>query len=685
MPPVRKPPLYGQVALIGNPNVGKSTVFNHLTGLKQHTGNWAGKTVSSAKGLYCGRGGKTYNIIDLPGTYSLFSDTGEERAVRDFICGGEYEVLIVIADAACLERGLSLVLQVLELTSKVVVCVNLIDEAKRKGIAVDYAALEKLLGVPVVACCAHNKKDAVSLMLRAEKLIEELEEESREELKISALAVPHKLFYGEPAEAAIAAVLPFYYNRFAAIDALGGHEYPEDTPDCSHALSSARELLRERGLSGGDWHRHIMSAIFTFVDNLAKKTVTAADLSSADRDRRADKFLTSKSTGIPMMLLFLGLIFWLTISGANYPSQWLSAAFNAFGVKLMAWVIAAGIEAAVYLPLLDGVYTTLTWVIAVMLPPMAIFFPLFTFLEELGYLPRVAFNLDNFFKRASTNGKQALTMCMGFGCNAAGVCGCRIIDSPRERLIAILTNSFVPCNGRFPLLITVSAMFLVGGSSLLSAVTVLTVVLIGIFFTFLVSRLLSLTVLKGVPSGFILELPSYRRPQLGRVIINSLLDRTVFVLGRAAAVAAPAGLLIWFLANFTHNGVTLLQICGDFFDPFGKMLGLDGFIIMAFILGIPANEIVLPIVVMCYLSLGTLTDMGSLESMRGLFLDNGWTMLTAVNMMLFCLLHYPCATTLWTIRKESGRVYWAVLAFIIPTVIGIVVCLLTAALYRLLI
>jgi ferrous iron transport protein B len=334
-----------------------------------------------------------------------------------------------------------------------------------------------------------------------------------------------------------------------------------------------------------------------------------------------------------------------------------------------------------------GGFRVLAWVVSVMLPPMAIFFPLFTLLEDSGYLPRIAYNLDKPFKNCCACGKQALTMCMGFGCNAAGIVGCRIIDSPRERLIAMITNNFVPCNGRFPTLIAIITMFFIsnsGGllSSFASALLLTIVIVFGVFMTFAVSKLLSKTVLKGVPSSFTLELPPYRRPQIVKVIVRSIFDRTIFVLGRAMIVAIPTGILIWFMANTTIGDVTLLSSCATFLDPFATLLGLDGVILMAFILGLPANEIVVPIIIMTYMSQGSLLKLDNLESLKQLLVNNGWTWITAISMILFSLMHWPCSTTLMTIKKETKSFKWTALSFIIPTVIGITVCFVFTSIAR---
>ena len=401
----------------------------------------------------------------------------------------------------------------------------------------------------------------------------------------------------------------------------------------------------------------------------------------------ADRLLTGRLVGIPLMLVLLLCVLWLTIYGANYPSELLSNLL--FGLEEpLARTLSGFLPTGVVHLLVWGVYRVLAWVVSVMLPPMAIFFPLFTLLEDAGYLPRVAFNLDAGFKKCCACGKQALTMCMGIGCNAAGVIGCRIIDSPRERMIAVLTNSFVPCNGRFPMLISIITMFFIAGTgsitaSLVSAAMLTAVILLGVMMTFAVSWLLSKTLLKGLPSSFTLELPAYRRPQIGQVIIRSVFDRTLFVLGRAVTVAAPAGLIIYVMANCTVGNVTLLAHCASFLDPFARCIGIDGVILMAFILGFPANEIVIPIVIMAYMSTGTLTELGSLENLRTLLVNNGWTWLTAACTMLFSLMHWPCSTTLLSIKKETGSWRWTAVGFLLPTLSGIVICFLLTSIVRL--
>ena len=431
----------------------------------------------------------------------------------------------------------------------------------------------------------------------------------------------------------------------------------------------------------------IVSSIVNTAEKISNSVCTYGNNNYSAKDRKIDKILTSKIFGLPIMILFLGIIFWITIVGANYPSQALFSFFAWLQEKLIICTEAINLPDWLSSMLISGIYQTLTWIISVMLPPMAIFFPLFTFLEDLGYLPRIAFNTDGFFKKCSCSGKQMITMCMGFGCNSAGVTGCKIINSPREKLIAILTNNFVPCNGRFPFLITIATIFIAGtingiGASIVSTLAVMFVIILGIFCSLIISKILSKTILKGMPSSFVLELPPYRKPQFGKILIRSIFDRTLFVLGRAISVAAPAGLVIWLFANIGINGESLLTLVANFLDPFAKILGLDGYILTAFIFGIPANEIVLPIILMCYLGGNSLVNIEDNFSIGQILIQNSWNILTAINVMIFTCLHFPCATTLLTIKKETGSLKWTALSFILPTICGIIICLFTTFVYN---
>ncbi len=686
------------IAIAGNPNVGKSTVFNSLTGLHQHTGNWPGKTVSNASGIATFNN-KNFLLVDIPGTYSIMSNSQEEEIARDYICFGNPDCTVVVLDATCLERNLNLVYQILEITNKVVVCVNLLDEAEKKGIEIDLDKLSFTLGVPVVGTIARKKKTLNKLM---QSVYEVCTENCSDEL--------FKIEYPESIENAITIVEKsakellcsslFTNYRWISLKLLEGNSkiissienYLNinlvDNENISCSVNKAKEILEENNINISSFKDIIVSTIMYHSEKISLDVIRCKRQNYSVRTNKIDKILTSKLTGIPIMLLFFALIFWITITGANYPSALLTKFFNYIETKLVLlfehfnsplWLI----DISVF-----GLYRTLAWIVAVMLPPMAIFFPLFTILEDLGYLPRIAFNLDNFFRKACTSGKQALTMCMGFGCNAAGVVGCRIIDSPRERLVAMLTNNFVPCNGRFPFLITISSIFFASSalgiwSSIWSTLAVIAVIIIGVIVTLIVSKLLSKTILKGMPSSFMLELPPYRTPQFGKIFVRSIFDRTLFVLGRAVSIAIPAGIIIWLFANINISGISLLTHVANFLDPFAKLMGLDGYILTAFILALPANEIVLPIILMSYTAGGSLMQIDDLSNISNILISNGWTILTAINVMLFCLMHFPCSTTLITIKKESGSLKWTALAFLIPTFLGIIACMFTTGVYNL--
>lgn len=625
------------IALAGNPNVGKSTVFNALTGGRQHTGNWPGKTVSSAHGV-CRFHKTDYLIVDLPGSYSLDARSAEEEITRDYIINAGADAAVIVCDATCLERNLILALQIIRHQPASILCVNLMDEAKKKGIKVDLGLLSERLGIPVIGTAARSKKGLTELLGTIEMVCHQ-------------------------ETAAFSKTLPEIKEKAAA-----------ENPVAENI--AAKPADTENSINDADLAHALCDGVLTY---------TKADYDKAIR--QADRILMSRFFGFPLMFLLLLGIFWLTITGANVPSELLAGALFWLEDVLYGFLTLLPFPSVIAEVLIHGVYRTLAWVVSVMLPPMAIFFPLFTLLEDSGYLPRIAFNMDACFKKCRACGKQALTMCMGFGCNAAGVIGCRIIDSPRERLIAILTNAFVPCNGRFPTLIALITMFFVTGAvgwfaSLQAAFLLALVILLGILATMLASYLLSVTILKGMPSSFLLELPPYRRPQIGKVLVRSVFDRTLFVLGRAAAVAAPAGLLLWILANVSIGGSPLLHMLSEFLDPFASLMGLDGVILLAFLLGFPANEIVVPIIVMCYMSSGTLTEYENLAELKLLFLQNGWTMKTAVCMMLFMLFHFPCSTTCITIYKETKKLRYTLLAILLPTITGILCCMLVNFIWR---
>ena len=708
------------VALAGNPNTGKSTVFNALTGLRQHTGNWPGKTVVRAEGAFLHEEDRV-KVVDLPGTYSLQAGSTDEEVARDFILFGRPDVTIVVVDATRLERNLNLALQILEITDRVVVCVNLMDEAERHGIAIDLDRLSKELGVPVVGTSA-RQGEGVDQLISVALDVARGKTETR----------PYRIeTHQAGVEAAVAdlvteleAAFPDLPNaRWVALRLLNTDEAVEEAvrsgelgllmsdgksegipPDAAPLDVRLEALSRASALRWNlphDFHDALSHRLYDVAQEIAAKSQARGFTQAGfDLDRTLDKVLTSRVFGFPTMLLVLAVVFWITIAGANIPSQMLATLLVDNGHN---WL--TGFGAAVGMPwwlngfLFDGLYLATAWVTAVMLPPMAIFFPLFTLLEDFGYLPRVAFNLDGLFRRVGAHGTQALTMSMGFGCNAAGVVATRIIDSPRERLIAIITNNFSLCNGRWPTQILIATLF-IGAlapprlAGFVAANAVVGIALLGIFMMFAASSLLASTVLKGEASTFSLELPPYRPPRILQTLYTSLIDRTLIVLWRAVVFALPAGAVIWLMSNITIGDASIAAHLIDWMNPLGMFLGLNGVILLAFLVAIPANEIVIPTVLMLTVlatglsgvgeGAGVMFELDSAAAMGVVLQAGGWTLLTAVCLMLFSLLHNPCSTTIYTIYKETGSAKWTTLATLLPLAMGFVVCFLVAQVWRLL-
>ncbi len=600
-----------KVLLMGNPNVGKSTVFNEITGMHQHTGNWTGKTVDSAIGKYYYKY-NNYELIDLPGTYSLIASSKEEEVAGNYLLNENYDCVVIVIDATLLQRNLMLFYQIFDITSKVVVLLNLCDEAKKRNIEIDKNILQNLLGVPVIKATARSGKGI-------NELLEEI----------------HLIVTNEE---------DYYTKRNVDIDKI----------DTDNILEKAQ-----------------------FVSSKAIKTIPSK---KERRDEILDKILLGKYTSIPIMLLIFGLILFITIKLSNYPSEFLSDIFSKFEVFLSIKMTDSGISPILISLLVDGMLKVLLWVIAVMLPPIVIFFPLFSLLEDFGILPRFAFNLDSPFEKCNACGKQALTTCMGLGCNAIGVTGARIIDSKRERNIAIITNSLTPCNGRFPFLIAVISIFL-AKNSITASLILLSFIVLSVIVTMICSKILSKTALKGKSGSLIFELPKYRVPDFKNVIKSTFRDKILFVLFRAVIVSIPAGLIIWALANIDVNGISLLNILSVKLDPFGKIIGLDGVMLVAFILGLPANEIVLPIALMAYLSANVMKDYSSIENLSTILVSNGWTIKTAICACIFSMFHFPCATTLLTIGKETKSIKYTLLSIITPLLSGIIICTVINALF----
>ncbi len=695
-----------KIALAGNPNVGKSTVFNNLTGLHQHTGNWPGKTVSRAEGSFK-FGENKYKIVDLPGTYSLLSTSIDEEIARNYILFENPAVTLIIVDSTRLERNLNLVFQILEITDNAILVLNLLDEAERKGITINIRQLSKELGIPVVGMNARSKVGMDELL----KYIDEVATKKY-------ITKPRKMEQFSPnIETACKNIVteleqidPNIPNlRWISLRMLEGDQtiYDEFSEKKSNEILK-KEISKEQSQKlfdtiencrweiGDSFIDQVVEDIYVRCQKIAEKVIETKQSHKFNWDVFLDKLFVSKFTGFPIMFLFLAITLWITIQGANIPSAWLGTLLIDDFLPILKQFTS------IFLPnwltglLIDGGYLATAWVVSVMLPPMAIFFPLFTLLEDFGYLPRVAFNMDSIFRRVGGHGKQALTMTMGFGCNAAGVVATRIIDSPRERLIAIITNNFAMCNGRWPTQILIATIFIgtlapIEYSSLIASAAVIGVTLLGVLLTLIISLLLSKTVLKGETSIFSFELPPYRPPRILQTLYTSLIDRTIFVLWRAILFAFPAGLVIWGISNISFGNEVLAKQLIDFLNPFGILLGLNGIIILAYLIAIPANEIVIPTILMLTTLVTGISEFGngagvmfetdSIADTAFLLQSGGWTLLTAINVMIFSLIHNPCSTTIYTIYKETGSIKWTSISTLIPLILGFLITYIIAQIW----
>ena len=561
------------ILLCGNPNVGKSSIYNKLTSSHEHTGNWTGKTVDIAKSKIKNT---VYNLIDLPGIYSLSSLSDEEIIARDILINTNYKKIIYVMDSSNIERNMNLLLQILEINKNVILCLNMIDEIDKKGIEIDVDLLSDILGIDIV-CTSVNKN------IGFDKLISLLDN-----------------------------------SRISNFNYLYNYDSENRINKLSNEISS-RVVKRNK-----------------------KKKVSLFD-----------KLLTNKISSVILMLMMLFVIFFITLVLANYPSNLLSALFNKIELLL-------NIKSS----LITCIYRVVTFIISVMFPPLVIFFFLFSCLEESGLLPRIAFNLDIVCNKCNCHGKQVLSICSGFGCNACAVVGTRIIDSKRDRLLAILTNSFIPCNGRFPFLITIISIFM-SDNYLIAATYLVLFISFSIFLSFIVTYLLSKTILKGYPGFFVLELPDYRRINIKKVFVNSFIYKSLSILKKTIIVSILAGIIIWTLNNIFINDISLYIRLIHFIDPLSRLLGLDGVILSSFILGLPANEIVMPLIMMGYMNSNNIIDISDINVIKNILLVNGWNIKTAICSILFCLIHYPCGTTLLTIKSEVGF-KWMVFSIIIP-------------------
>ncbi len=642
------------ILLCGNPNVGKSSLFNILTHSHEHTGNWTGKTVELASKKIK----KThYTLVDLPGIYSLSDLSDEEKITKNTLLFDDYEKIIYVCDASSIEKNLNLLLQILQINRNVILCINMIDEVEEKGIKIDYKKLESILNIKIIKCSTKNK-------IGINELINSLSEDTYSN---------YSFYYSECLEEKISKVeslLPKYFNnRFIAIKVLENDTSLVDYIYERYGINIIDEELSYylRSINSEEVSNEISIKLNSISSSISKETINVKDKEMS----KLDKVFSNKLYCILSLCLIMFGIFLITIVLANYPSDLLS--------KLFSWIEGIlynlckdSIPKFIYEPLLFGIYRIVTYIISVMFPPLVIFFFLFTYAEETGILPRIAFNLDGICKCCNCHGKQSLTMCSGFGCNACAIVGSRIIDSKRDRLLAIITNSFIPCNGRFPMIIALISMFFTNSNNkLLVSFYLMLFVLFSIIISFLTSFILSKTLLKGYSGFFILELPDYKKVKLSRILKNSFVYKSLSILKKAILVSIPSGLIIWLMTNIKVNNVSVFSGVSTILEPFGRLLGMDGNIILSFLLGLPANEIVLPIMIMGYLNTSSISLLTESVNIKNIFINNGWTFITAINVILFSIMHFPCGTTLLTIKKEVGT-KWMIYSFLVPLLLGII-------------
>lgn len=648
--------MHKKILLCGNPNVGKSSIFNLLTISHEHTGNWTGKTVSVVSKKIKK---KDYILVDLPGIYSLSSLSEEENITKNVLLFDDYEKIIYVADACNLERNLNLLLQILEINKNIILCINMIDELDSKNIKIDFNRLSEILNIPVVTCSCKNKKGI-------DKLLSMLD---------SSQESTYSYIYNECIENKIMelqnlVIAPF--NERGIITKL----LQKDTNIIDEIFKRYNTNIFSDELKNylNNLCDNITYEISIKINEISREIYRKIVINNYKKEiKKFDIIFSSKIYAIPLILLIMFIIFYITIILSNYPSELLTLLFNKIENVLLYLSIKINIPNIIYEPIIFGIYRIVSFVISVMLPPLIIFFILFTYAEESGILPRIAFNFDKIFNKCNCHGKQSLTMCTGFGCNACAVAGARIIDSDRDKKIAILTNSFIPCNGRFPMIIALVSMFFVNiNNKLLVSLYVTLFVLFGIIISLIVSLILSKTLLKGYPGFFILELPDYKRVNIKKVLKESINYKALSIIKKAILISAPSGLIIWLLTNININNLSLFNYLAKSLDYFSNIFGMDGIIFSSFILGFPANEIVLPIMLMGYLNNSNVTVINNLNIIKNILINNGWTMITATSVILFSIMHFPCATTLYTIKRELGT-KWAIYAFFIPLITGLII------------